>query len=51
MNGTLLDLHFDNYFWQEYPPTRYAEIRNLDPLQAKQNHINAESIQLRWFSV
>ena len=23
MDGTLLDLHFDNYFWQEYLPLRY----------------------------
>ena len=24
MDGTLLDLHFDNYFWQEYLPRHYA---------------------------
>ena len=25
MDGTLLDLRFDNYFWLEYLPRRYAE--------------------------
>ena len=25
MDGTLLDLHFDNYFWLHYVPTKYAE--------------------------
>lgn len=25
MDGTLLDLHFDNFFWMEYLPQRYAE--------------------------
>lgn len=25
MDGTLLDLHFDNHFWLEYVPRRYAE--------------------------
>ncbi len=29
MDGTLLDLHFDNHFWLEYVPTRYAEARGL----------------------
>lgn len=30
MDGTLLDLHFDNYFWVEYLPQRYAEIHGRD---------------------
>ncbi len=25
MDGTLLDLNFDNYFWQQHLPIRYAE--------------------------
>ena len=53
MDGTLLDLHFDNYFWQEYLPRRYAEINRLDPEQAKRsiNH-QTRSIQgtLEWYS-
>ena len=30
MDGTLLDLHFDNHFWLEHVPRRYAEARGLD---------------------
>ncbi len=37
MDGTLLDLHFDTYFWQEHLPHRYAEIKGLDPLLARQS--------------
>ena len=37
MDGTLLDLHFDNYFWQEYLPLRYAEIKGVEPDAAKQH--------------
>lgn len=29
MDGTLLDLHFDNFFWLEYLPLRYAEQHSL----------------------
>jgi putative hydrolase of the HAD superfamily len=29
MDGTLLDLHYDNHFWQEFLPQRYAEIHDL----------------------
>ena len=29
MDGTLLDLHFDNYFWQQHVPLRYAEQNQL----------------------
>ncbi|MGD8938682.1 MAG: haloacid dehalogenase, partial [Gammaproteobacteria bacterium] len=25
MDGTLLDLHFDNHFWREHVPLRYGE--------------------------
>jgi putative hydrolase of the HAD superfamily len=34
MDGTLLDLNFDNYFWLEYLPERYAQITRQDPVQA-----------------
>ena len=30
MDGTLLDLHFDNYFWQHHVPVRYAEKHKLE---------------------
>ena len=29
MDGTLLDLYFDNYFWQEFVPTQYAEEKGI----------------------
>lgn len=35
MDGTLLDLHFDNHFWLEHVPLRYAERTGLPPQEAK----------------
>ena len=35
MDGTLLDQHFDDYFWQHHLPLRYAESRGLDLATAK----------------
>jgi HAD superfamily hydrolase (TIGR01509 family) len=35
MDGTLLDLHFDNHFWREVIPQRYAADRGLDVVTAK----------------
>ncbi len=35
MDGTLLDLHYDNQFWQELIPRRYALSRGLDVNTAK----------------
>ncbi|MDH0893531.1 MULTISPECIES: GMP/IMP nucleotidase [unclassified Pseudomonas] len=29
MDGTLLDLHFDNHFWLEHLPLRYAELHGI----------------------
>ena len=29
MDGTLLDLHFDNHFWLEHLPQRYAELHGI----------------------
>lgn len=34
MDGTVLDLHFDNYFWEEFVPTQYGKLHNLDPAEA-----------------
>jgi putative hydrolase of the HAD superfamily len=30
MDGTLLDLHYDNHFWLEHVPARFAEKHGLD---------------------
>ena len=35
MDGTLLDLHYDNHFWLEHVPLRYAEHHRLDLDQAR----------------
>ena len=34
MDGTVLDLHFDNYFWEEFVPARYGELNRLSPQEA-----------------
>ncbi len=34
MDGTLLDLHFDNHFWLEHMPKRYAEKHSISVEQA-----------------
>ncbi len=35
MDGTLLDLHFDNHFWQDYIPQKYAEKKHISLQQAE----------------
>ncbi|WP_028239130.1 GMP/IMP nucleotidase [Stutzerimonas azotifigens] len=35
MDGTLLDLHFDNHFWLEHLPRRYAERHGISPAMAE----------------
>jgi len=35
MDGTLLDLNFDNHFWLEFVPSRFAEQNGLSLEQAK----------------
>lgn len=35
MDGTLLDLYFDSYFWREHVPLRFAEKHTLDIDDAK----------------
>ena len=37
MDGTLLDLHFDNHFWLEYVPERFAEARGVALDAAKED--------------
>ncbi len=35
MDGTVLDLHFDNYFWEDLVPSRYAERHGLEKAAAQ----------------
>lgn len=54
MDGTLLDLHFDNHFWQAHVPLRYAEKRGL-PLDVAREELmaryHARAGTLEWYSV
>ncbi|MGH1470475.1 MAG: GMP/IMP nucleotidase [Cellvibrionaceae bacterium] len=52
MDGTLLDLHFDNYFWTEHLPKRYAETHSVSESEAKiilHDHIKAHEGTLNWY--
>ena len=54
MDGTLLDLHFDNHFWIDYLPQRYAQIHGLDEALIKPQlaqQFAAIRGQLNWYSV
>ena len=35
MDGTLLDLQYDNYFWLRHMPRRYAEIHSRDETETR----------------
>ena len=54
MDGTLLDLAFDNHFWTEHLPRRYAEHRAL-PLDAAHEHLapihESTTGTLNWYCV
>jgi putative hydrolase of the HAD superfamily len=52
MDGTLLDLHFDNHFWLEHLPKRYAEIHGVDFATARQRleeNISEYEGTLQWY--
>ncbi len=52
MDGTLLDLNFDTYFWQEHLPRRYAFTRGLDIATAKrvlEPHFSKVAGTLDWY--
>ncbi len=52
MDGTLLDLHYDNYFWASYLPKRYAEIKGLgleEVQQQLEKHIRSLEGTLNWY--
>jgi putative hydrolase of the HAD superfamily len=36
MDGTLLDLNFDNHFWKEFVPLKFAEQKSISIVMAKQ---------------
>ncbi|ARN73625.1 GMP/IMP nucleotidase [Oceanicoccus sagamiensis] len=52
MDGTLLDLHFDNYFWLHHLPQRYADIHQHDEEQARQQlaaRFESQKGTLNWY--
>ena len=52
MDGTLLDLHFDNHFWMQHVPTVYAEKNDIDKDQAFADlHalFEAERGKMQWY--
>ncbi len=52
MDGTLLDLNFDNHFWKEFVPRRYAERHGLAPQEAKillEPRFKAMEGRLEWY--
>lgn len=52
MDGTLLDLHYDNHFWLEFVPQQYALKHQLSLSQAK-HHVYAQCDKvtgsLQWY--
>jgi 5'-nucleotidase len=54
MDGTLLDLRFDNWFWQELVPSRYGAANGLDPAQARaalEPRFREVAGTLRWYCI
>lgn len=52
MDGTLLDLHFDNHFWLEHLPKRYAAIHKQDERHARSRlhkRLEQERGTLNWY--
>ena len=54
MDGTLLDLHFDNHFWQVYVPEKFARRHGLTDAEALEEcfrRYNAKAGTLDWYCV
>lgn len=52
MDGTLLDLHYDNHFWMEHLPHRYAELHGVSRAMAEmelQPLFERNAGQLQWY--
>lgn len=52
MDGTLLDLHFDNYFWQKYLPEHWGKLNNMQADEAKaqlKEWYSKEAGTLSWY--
>src|SRR5450755_1611838 len=54
MDGTLLDLRFDNWFWQELIPRRYAAANGLSPsaaLELLKPRFHAARGTMQWYCI
>ena len=54
MDGTLLDLHYDNHFWQVFVPEKFAERHGLPQDEAHAEcfrRYNAQAGKLAWYCV
>ncbi|RME33471.1 MAG: GMP/IMP nucleotidase [Gammaproteobacteria bacterium] len=54
LDGTLLDLHFDNHFWREHVPLRYAERHGMDVAEAKDRLVplfRSKEGTMQWYCV
>ena len=54
MDGTLLDLHFDNYFWLQHLPKVYAEREQISEAEATEHlhaRFHAGRGTLAWYSL
>jgi putative hydrolase of the HAD superfamily len=54
MDGTLLDLHFDNHFWQVYVPEKFAERHGMPHAEAHAEcfrRYSAKAGTLDWYCV
>jgi len=54
LDGTLLDLAYDNYFWHEHIPNIYAKKNNIDFKQAKnefEEMYKEKRNTLNWYSL
>lgn len=54
MDGTLLDLYFDNHFWLHHVPAVYARIKGMTPETAHAELVQRfgrEQGKLNWYSV
>ncbi len=54
MDGTLLDLHFDNYFWVQHVPRVFTETHGLGEAEARARIEAAFSVEqgtLDWYSL
>jgi len=54
MDGTLLDLHYDNHFWQVYVPAKFAERHGLSVDEARTEcfrRYDKQAGTLNWYCV